>query len=265
MSTLTVKDLSIHTKKDDHPIVTDLFFSLSSGESLVLLGQSGCGKTMTCRAVMGLLDKRLFRTGGSILFDQTQLLHMAERKRPELYGNKIAFIPQNPMTALDPSMRIRGQMDEHLRLHTKLHAKERKHCIRDALIRAGLTDTERVLRSFPHALSGGMLQRVLIAMATATKADLIVADEPTTALDVVHRNETVDAFLRLRESGAAVLFVTHDFAAALRLGGDVLVMKDGTVVEQGKTRDVYTAPKTEYAKALVKASGLSKGEGCAVC
>ncbi len=265
MSTLTVKDLSIHTRKDGRPIVSNLSFSLGSGESLVLLGQSGCGKTMTCRAVMGLLDRRLFRAEGSILFDQTQLLHMPERKRPELYGNRIAFIPQNPMTALDPSMRIGGQMDEHLRLHTKLDRKERTDCIRGALVQAGLTDTERVLRSFPCSLSGGMLQRVLIAMATGTNADLIVADEPTTALDVVHRNETVDAFLRLRESGAAVLFVTHDFAAALRLGGSVLVMRSGTVVERGKTSAVYTAPKTEYARALVTASALSKGEGRADC
>ncbi len=263
MSTLTVKDLSIHTKKEGCPIVTALSFSISGGESLVLLGQSGCGKTMTCRAVMGLLDRRLFHTEGSILFDQTQLLHMTERKRPKLYGNRIAFIPQNPMTALDPSMRIRGQMDEHLRLHTKLDRKERMDCIRDALIQAGLMDTDRILRSFPHTLSGGMLQRVLIAMATGTKADLIIADEPTTALDVLHRNETVDAFLRLRESGAAVLLVTHDFAAALRMGGDVLIMRNGAVVERGKTGDVYTAPKTEYAKALVEASALSKGEGCA--
>ncbi len=265
MSMLTVKDLSIHSLKGGRPIVTNLSFSLSGGESLVLLGQSGCGKTMTCRAVMGLLDKRLFHIEGSILFGQTQLLHMTERKRPEIYGNRIAFIPQNLMTALDPSMRIRGQMDEHLRLHTKLNAKERKRCIHDALIQSGLTDTERVLRSFPHSLSGGMLQRVLIAIATGTNAGLIIADEPTTALDVVHRNETVDAFLRLQESGAAVLFVTHDFAAALRLGGDVLIMRNGTVVERGKTRDVYTAPKTEYAKALVDASALSKGEGCADC
>ncbi|MCR5174516.1 MAG: ATP-binding cassette domain-containing protein, partial [Oscillospiraceae bacterium] len=178
MSTLTVKGLSIHVKKDDRPIVSDLSFSLGSGESLALLGRSGCGKTMTCRAVMGLLDRRLFRTEGSVLFDQTQLLQMEERRRPELYGNAIAFIPQNPMTALDPSMRIRGQMDEHLRLHTKLDRKERADCMRDALIRAGLTDTDRIRRSFPHTLSGGMLQRVLIAMATGTGADLIIADEP---------------------------------------------------------------------------------------
>jgi len=261
MSTLTVNALSISTKKDLRPIVTDLSFSLSSGESLVLLGRSGCGKTMTCRAVMGLLDRRLFRAGGSILFDEIQLLHMKEGRRPELYGNRIAFIPQNPMTALDPSMRIGGQMDKHLRLHTKLDRKERRDCIRDALLRAGLTDTERVLRSFPHTLSGGMLQRVLIAMAVGTRSDLIVADEPTTALDVVHRNETVDAFLRLRESGAAVLFVTHDFAAALRLGGDVLILRDGAAVERGRTAEVYAAPETEYARALVKASALSKGEG----
>ncbi len=263
MSTLTVKDLSIQSKKDHRRIVADLSFSLSRGESLILLGQSGCGKTMTCRAVMGLLDKRLFRTEGSIMFHQTQLLHMAESKRPELYGNTIAFIPQNPMTALDPSMRIRGQMDEHLRIHTQLKKKQRQDRIRESLIQAGLPDTERVLRLFPHMLSGGMLQRVLIAMATGTNADLIIADEPTTALDVVHRNEIVDAFLRLRESGVGVLFVTHDFAAALRLGGDVLVMRDGAVVERGKTRDIYTAPETEYARSLVKASALSKGERCA--
>ncbi len=260
MSTLIVEDLSIHTQKDDRPIVTDLSFSVSGGESLTLLGPSGCGKTMTCLAVMGLLDKRIFRTEGSIMFDRTRLLNMKEKKRPELYGNTIAFIPQNPMTALNPSIRIKGQIDEHLRLHTKLDRRQRKDLMRSSLIRAGLTDTERVLRSFPYMLSGGMLQRVLIAMATGTDADLIVADEPTTALDVVNRNETVDAFLRLKEAGAAILFVTHDFAAALRLGGHVLVMRNGAVIERGKTRGVYTAPKTEYAKALVRASALSRGE-----
>ncbi len=260
MSELIVKSLSIHAAKEDHPIVDGLSFSVRGGESLVLLGQSGCGKTMTCRAVMGLLDRRVFHAEGSILFDRTELLAAEGRKRRDLYGNRIAFIPQNPMTALDPSMRIASQMDEHLRLHTKLDRGQRKDRIRSSLARAGLTDADRVLRSFPHTLSGGMLQRVLIAMATGTGADLILADEPTTALDVVHRNETVDAFVRLREGGAAVLFVTHDFGAALRLGGNVLVMRNGKAVERGETRAVYAAPQTEYSGALVRASALSKGE-----
>ncbi len=261
MSGLTVRELSVRLKKDGRPIVRELSFEVGGGESLVLLGQSGCGKTMTCRAVMGLLDRKRFHTEGSVRFCGDELLGFPERRRAGIYGSRIAFIPQNPMTALDPSVRIGRQMDEMLRIHTQLKRGERRERIREALEKAGLQEPERVVRAFPHALSGGMLQRVLIAMATGTDTGLVIADEPTTALDVVHRNETVDAFIRLRESGAAVLFVTHDFAAALRLGGDVLVMRDGAAVEQGKTREVYASPKTEYTEALVRASALSKGDG----
>ncbi len=259
MSELLVNDLSISLKKDGKTLVDHLSFRLGAGESLVLLGQSGCGKTMSCRAVMGLLEKRRFRIEGSIAFDGTELAALPEGRRAEFYGQRIAFIPQNPMTALDPSVRIGKQMDETLLLHTKLSAAQRRERIRSALRSAGLEELDRVCGARPHTLSGGMLQRVLIAMALSTGAELVIADEPTTALDVVHRNEIVDAFDRLRAGGAAVLFVTHDFAAALRLGGEVLVMQDGAVVERGQTRAVYAAPQSDYTKALVRASSLSKG------
>lgn len=260
MSELVVKNLSIQLKKDGRSIVRQLSFSLQNGESLVLLGQSGCGKTISCRAIMGLLEARIFQMTGSISFGGTELKGIPERKRRAVYGKQIAFIPQNPMTALDPSMRVGRQMDEMLRLHTDLSAAQRRKKISEVLEQAGLSDNERICRSYPHTLSGGMLQRVLIAMALSTEAELILADEPTTALDVVHRNEIVDAFIGLRENGAAVLFVTHDFAAAMRLGGDALIMYEGSVVERGKTRDIYSHPGTEYTKALVKAASLSKGE-----
>ncbi len=258
MSELTVKKLNISLKKASVSLVKDLSFTLQAGSSLVLLGQSGCGKTMTCRAVMGLLDKKLFRLEGSAAYDGTELLTLPERRRADFYGKRIAFIPQNPMTALDPSVKVGKQMTESLRLHTELNPAQCRQCAMQALERAGLKESDRVFRSRPDTLSGGMLQRVLIAMALSTDAELVIADEPTTALDVVHRNETVDAFIGLREAGAAVLFVTHDFAAAMRIGGDVLIMKEGAAVEQGQTESVYAHPGTDYTRALVRASELSK-------
>ncbi len=260
MKELNVKELSIRLKDDCSLLVDRLSFRVGSGESLILLGQSGCGKSVSCRAVMGLLSRR-FRVDGSILFDGTELRGLPERWRADYYGKRIALVPQNPMTALNPSVKIGKQMDETLRLHTRLDKAQRRERIEKALTDAGLADTERVCASRPGMLSGGMLQRVLIAIALSTDAELVIADEPTTALDVVHRNEIVDAFARLRDGGAALLFVTHDFAAALRLGGDVMVMREGKIVERGSTREVYASPRHEYTRALVRASSLSKGAG----
>lgn len=265
MKNLLTNNLTIRTKKENLVLVNRLSFQIKESESLILLGQSGCGKTITCRTVMGILDKTRFRTEGSITFDGLELLNLSENKRGDIYGKKIAFIPQNPMTALDPSMRVGRQMDEMLRLHTDLKAVQRRERIEHVLTDAGLDSTDRIYKSFPFMLSGGMLQRILIAMAMSTKAELVVADEPTTALDVVHRNEIVDSFLRLRQAGSAILFVTHDFAAALRLGGDVMVMREGEIIEKGETMTLYQNPQHPYTKALVSASALSRGANNAGC
>ncbi|MCR4725263.1 MAG: ABC transporter ATP-binding protein [Clostridia bacterium] len=260
MAELAVHDLNIFLKKRGTPLVKDMSFSLRTGGSLILLGQSGCGKTMTCRALTGLLDKKVFRAEGSVTFDGAELLSLPERRRRDLYGKRIAFVPQNPMTALDPSVTVGRQMTETLRLHTDLGPAQRRQQALESLEQAGLKEAERVFGSRPYMLSGGMLQRALIAMALSTGAQLVIADEPTTALDVVHRNEIVDAFAALRENGAAVLLVTHDFAAALRMGGDLLVMKDGSVIERGETAAVFACPREEHTRALVRASLLSKRE-----
>lgn len=254
---LSVNNLSIKLKESSKEIVKGISFSICEGETLVLLGQSGSGKSMTCHSIMGLLDENHFLAAGNIGYHGKNILLLNKKEKLQLFGSEIAFIPQNPMTALDPSMRIGNQMDETLKLHSKMNKTDRKARIENALKEAGLTDIKKIITSYPYTLSGGMLQRVIIAMALMVNAKLIIADEPTTALDVVHRNETISQFVKLREAGVAVLMVTHDFAAASQLGGNLSIMKDGELIEQGLLCDVIKNPVHEYTKALLNASSLT--------
>lgn len=257
---LQVCDLSVRLCGASKDLVRETSLALNTGKSLVILGQSGSGKTLTCKALMGVLNRRKLEVKGRILFDGVDLLTLPAKGQREIYGSQIAMIPQNPMTALDPSVRIGEQMAETFRLHTKAtRAQAREHSL-EALQEAGLADCQQVWCSYPHMLSGGMLQRAIIAMALMTKARLIVADEPTTALDAEHKMMTVDTFLRLRKQGAAILLVTHDFAVAARMGGDLVVMKDGNIVETGRTHDILKAPMHAYTRRLIEATRLSRGE-----
>lgn len=255
---LTVEDLRISLCAEQKELVKGISFSVDAGESLVLLGQSGSGKTMTCRSIMGLLDAKRFTVTGSVLYAEREILAMKKREQCMLYGGDISFVPQNPMTALDPSMRIGKQMCETLALHKKVTKAGALCIVGQALNRAGLQDAGSILNSYPYTLSGGMLQRVIIAMALMTQAKLILADEPTTALDVVHRNETMDAFATLRNAGAAIFMVTHDFSAASQLGGELCIMKEGELIERRQTEQVLDNPRNEYTKALIEASSLSQ-------
>ena len=254
---LTVNDLSIILKENRQALVHNVSFSLNEGASLIILGQSGSGKTLTCKTIMGVLDRKKFMPQGEVLFEGEELLSMPPKKKRDIYGGKIALIPQNPMTALDPSVRIGIQMAETLFLHTGLKGTSAQEKIIAVLDEAGLNRATDITKSYPYMLSGGMLQRVLIAMALMVEAKLIVADEPTTALDAEHRCVTVDALCRLRERGSAVLLVTHDFNVASRTGGDLLIMKEGQVVERGLVEEVLTAPKHPYTRELIDASQLS--------
>ena len=254
---IKVEGLSVQHKKTRQVIVKDVSFSISSGASLVLLGQSGSGKTMTCNSIMGLLNHGRFQVTGKLSVYARDLLSLSRKEKQKLYGGTVTMIPQNPMTAFNPSVRIGRQMKETLRLHSALPASALEERVKEALIRAGLDEPDRVYRSYPFTLSGGMLQRVLIAMALMVDARLIVADEPTTALDVANRNATVDSFIALREQGSAVLLVTHDFSVAAQLGGELLIMKDSEIIERGTMEDVLMCPKLPYTKALIEASLLS--------
>lgn len=254
---LHIKDFSVFLRKEKKTIVDTIDFSVEKGSTLTILGESGSGKTMTCNAIMGILDRKKFKMTGEILYNGKNLFELSPKERRCISGCQIAFIPQNPMTAFDPSMKIGKQMMETLRLHRKLPANMCGDVILDALEKAGLPDIKRVYHSFPHELSGGMLQRVMIAMVLMLDAQIVIADEPTTALDVVHRNETIAAFRKMVEDGTSVIMVTHDFAAAVQLGGDMLIMKDGKIIEKSTTAELFANPKEAYTKALIEASLLS--------
>lgn len=256
---LQVERLTIKLKNQNQELVRDISFSLEEAGTITLLGQSGSGKTMTCRAILGLLNHSTFQVDGEILFEEKSLLQLKEKERALYYGSQIAFVPQNPMTALDPSRKVSVQMAEFLRLHQELSKKEALCLCEQAMVLAGLTDTKRILNSRPYQLSGGMLQRVLIALAIAGKAKLVIADEPTTALDAIHRDKAVEQFLHLQEQGCALLIVTHDFDVARHMGGDVLIMKGGRMVEQGCVKEVLQHPKAAYTRELIDAIHLGWG------
>lgn len=264
---LKAENLCVYLRSSGERLVDNISFTLDLGESLVILGQSGSGKTMTCRALMGILNRKQFEAEGKILLNGINLLTIREKERKDIYGSKISMIPQNPMTALDPSAKVGKQMSETLRLHKSISKADARICCLNALEVSGLPECERVYRSYPFQLSGGMLQRVIIAMALMMESELIVADEPTTALDAVHRNETIDSFIALRKKGAAVLMVTHDFSDASKLGGNLLVMKDGNIVEKGKMLEILNSPKHSYTRQLLEATRLSyeRQRGEAVC
>lgn len=253
---LSVDKLSVTLRENKQKLVRNVSFSIGDGGKLTLLGQSGSGKTMSCRAILGLLNSRSFQIDGTIEFDGNSLLSLAEGQRKKVYGNQIAFIPQNPMTALDPSRTVGHQMLQFIRLHQSMSVSDARSRYIAALSETGLMQPERILKSFPHQLSGGMLQRVLIALAFAQNARLILADEPTTALDAIHRDQAVELLCKLQKQGCAVLLVTHDFYVAEQMGGDVLILKDGEAVEQGGIGQVLTAPKADYTKELIDAARL---------
>lgn len=253
---LSVEKLNIQHVESGQTLVQEVSFSVAQGGRMTMLGQSGSGKTMSCRAILGLLNRRSFEISGTIEFDGISLLSIPERRRKDVYGKGIAFIPQNPMTALDPSRKVGHQVRQFLNLHKQLSAAEAEDKYAAALRETGLTQTQRILNSFPHQLSGGMLQRVLIALALAQNARLIIADEPTTALDAISRDQSVDLLCQIQRQGCAIFLVTHDFHVAKQLGGDVIVLKDGAAVETGGIEQILSAPQAAYTKELIAASVL---------
>ena len=232
MPSLMIDHLSINLRSGTDNLVSEISFAIKEGESLILLGQSGSGKTMTCSAVLNLLDPKKFKVSGSVFFGETDLLNSSEKQRRGIYGNQIVYIPQNPMTALDPSMRIGRQMDETLRLHSDKSRQQRYNYILRLLHDVGLDDPDRVYRAYPHMLSGGMLQRVIIAMAMMLDAKFVLADEPTGALDSRAAKLLLERFNMLnRELQATILMVTHDSFTA-SYASRIIFIKDGKIFHE---------------------------------
>ncbi|GAB3604552.1 dipeptide/oligopeptide/nickel ABC transporter permease/ATP-binding protein [Microbacterium aureliae] len=243
---LEVRDLSISfARHGDVHVVDHVNFSVRPGETMALVGESGCGKSITSLAVMGLLDPRATVTG-QILFDGRDLLTMTPAERNALRGNDIAMIYQDALSSLNPAMKIRAQMKQ-------LTSRGGTRSAEDLLELVGL-DPQRTLASYPHELSGGQRQRVLIAMALTRNPRLVIADEPTTALDVTVQAQVIELLNGLREElGFAMVFVSHDLALVAELAHRITVMYAGQVVEQAPTRDLLTQPVHEYTRGLLGA------------
>jgi dipeptide transport system ATP-binding protein len=233
------------------PAIRGLSFALAPGRILGLVGESGAGKSMVGRAIAQLLPPGFEIAGGSLRFEGEDLARMAQAQRRSLLGRAIAFIPQAPMTALNPVMTIGQQFDEHLaRLGDRTAVERRNHALA-MLAAARLPDAGELLQRYPHQLSGGMCQRVLIAMAFASHPRLVIADEPTTALDVTMHPSIIRLIADMqRQHGTAVIFITHDLRLAAQLCDEVIVMYAGRSVERGPARAVLSAPAHPYTRCL---------------
>ena len=220
-----------------------------------LVGESGAGKTMVGRVVLGIAPANARVTGGTVLFDGRDITHLSESERRNLLGREIAFIPQNPMTALNPVERIEPQVTDVLRMHLGM-TRDAAHGRALELLRdVRLREPERVLRLYPHELSGGMRQRVLIAIAFACKPKLVIADEPTTALDVTVQKQILRLIKELqRNSGTAILFITHDLGVVAKLCDHVAVMHSGRILESAPAANLFANPAHDYTCALFAAT-----------
>lgn len=251
---LEVKDLSItfFTKQGALPTVDGVSFTLNRGETLGIVGESGCGKSMTVNGILQMVPAPGRVTGGSVKLAGEELVGMREKELCRKRGSNMAIIFQEPMTSLNPTMRIGKQVEESLRIHEKLSRAERKARALDAMALAGLPDPESVYSQYPHQLSGGMRQRVMIASALVLRPRLLIADEPTTALDVTIQAQILETLKDInRKEGTAILFISHDLGVVKALCGRVVVMTQGKIVESGAVDDVFYHPRAEYTKLLI--------------
>nr|WP_243730684.1 ABC transporter ATP-binding protein [Rubellimicrobium sp. CFH 75288] len=246
--------VSVATAAGPRPLVQEVSFALRSGETLAIAGESGSGKSITSLAVMGLLPPNVAPTAGRVMLGGTDLLRLPERRMRAIRGDRVAMIFQEPMTSLNPVMTVGAQLVEAIRAHEPLSAREARGRALDALRAVRLSEPERRLSQYPHELSGGMRQRVMIAMALALRPDVLIADEPTTALDVTVQREVLDLLRDLkRDTGTALVLITHDMGVVAEMADRVLVMKDGRTVEEGPVATVFEAPAADYTRALLAA------------
>ncbi|MEJ5022656.1 ABC transporter ATP-binding protein [Ochrobactrum vermis] len=252
---LSINSLSAVSDRDGGaPVLRDVTLALGRGEVRGLVGESGAGKSTIAKALLGILPRTVRITGGIIDFDGRDLLTMPAPQLRQIMGSEISLIPQDPQTALNPGRRIEAQLTDGLRLKRGLSRKAARERALTLLEEVHIRDPERVLRAYPHELSGGMRQRVLIASAFALEPKLVVADEPTTALDVTVQKQILRLIRSMqRAHGTGVIFVTHDLGVVAQICDSVTLLYSGKVIEQGSTADVLQRPKHIYTKALMAA------------
>jgi len=252
--TLKIEDLKTYffTKEGAVKAVDGISFDVRKGEIVGLVGESGSGKSVTGFSIMGLIDPPGRIAGGRIIFNGTDLTKLSEAQMRDIRGRKIALIFQDPMMTLNPVLRIDTQMIEAIRAHEKISHKEARQRARDALGQVGIPSPDQRLKSYPHQFSGGMRQRVAIAIALLNKPDLIIADEPTTALDVTIQAQILYEAQKLcRETGTAMIWITHDLTVVAGLASRICVMYAGRIVEKGSIDAVLDDPRHPYTYGLI--------------
>ncbi|MFA0314768.1 ABC transporter ATP-binding protein [Vibrio cyclitrophicus] len=249
---LEVKNLSVALHKPTHrELVSDVSFTLKEDQCLGILGESGSGKSLTCNAINGLLNDS-FSISGDALFEGKNLFDMPQKQRRQLRGEQISMIMQSPMTAFNPLFTIGNQAVETIKQHQSMSTKEAIDLFCDVLTRVNLKSVRDLIKKYPHELSGGMLQRIMVALALVLKPKLIIADEPTTAIDYISQREVVKELQFVREQfGTSLIFVSHDLSLVSHIADNVMVMNQGKVVEYGATRKVFTQPESKHTRYLV--------------
>ena len=252
---LKVDDLSVKFKTMEgmQTAVQGVSLEVMEGEVFCIVGESGCGKSLTSLSIMGLVEKPGVVSAGAILLDGQDISRMKEDKLRELRGNKMSMIFQEPLTSLNPLFTVGNQMDEVFRLHQKAGRAQAKQMSIDMLRFVGIPDPESVYGRYPAALSGGMRQRVMIAMALITRPEILIADEPTTALDVTVQKQVLDLIKKLQQDmGTSVILITHDLGVVRQYADRINVMYAGRIVESAPAKELLEHPRHAYTRALMK-------------
>ena len=245
-------NVTLRHRRVSKKLVEDVSFEVHPGECLGILGESGSGKSMTVKSVLGLLDKN-FQVSGSAIFDGQDLLKETKEELRRLRGSRITMVLQNPMTCFDPLYRIGNQMAETFATHTSWNVQEiRSRCL-EILDQMRIRNGEEVLEKYPHQLSGGMLQRIMIGIAMALQPELLIADEPTTTIDAITQYEILEEFIRIKkQKNTAMLFITHDLGAISKVADRILVMNSGHVVDSGSFDHILKHADDPYTRMLVE-------------
>lgn len=255
---LEVKDLSVvfDTKKQKIHAVRNVSFHIDKGEVLSIVGESGCGKSVTAKSIMRLLPEKFCKIiRGSILFNDQEITSMSKKELVALRGCKIGMIFQDPMTSLNPTMRVGAQIAEGLIIHKGLNKKKANEKSVELIRQVGIANPEHCFKKYPHQLSGGMRQRIAIAMALICEPNLLIADEPTTALDVTIQAQILDLLKDLQEKmGMAIMIITHDLGVVAKFSDRVNVMYAGQIVETGTLNEIFYNPKHPYTQALLNSA-----------
>jgi len=256
MPLLDVQNLTtrFHTRNGVVHAVEDVSFSVEAGQTHGIVGESGSGKSVTCYSLLGLIPKPPGRIhSGSAMFDGIDLLKTSERDLRKIRGKRISMIFQDPMTSLNPYMKIRDQLTEPLEIHENIRGREAESRAIEALAEVGIPDPEKRIGSYPHEFSGGMRQRVMIAMALITRPELLICDEPTTALDVTVQKQVLDLIRDRQEKlGTAVVFITHDLEVVSQVCDHISVMYGGRIVEKATKSELFRKPLHAYTRSLLQ-------------